>query len=158
MSQLKAFQGRIFILYLNNLPFINEKGQIFYPQHLSEIQPKEFLKAKKLARLITPSEVEIDTEEWDNLCQQNAIIRILEGGKKIVSKQENFYDSHILNATTSEFQKLTKILHHTITKMPIQTSDTFLAWRVRELTQLKKLETKGDWSKGWREIEVKLAN
>jgi len=31
MSQLKDFQGRIFILYLNNLPFINEKGHIFYP-------------------------------------------------------------------------------------------------------------------------------
>ena len=26
MSQLKDYQGRIFILYLNNLPFLNEKG------------------------------------------------------------------------------------------------------------------------------------
>ena len=31
MSQLKEFQGRIFILYLHNLPFINEKGHLFYP-------------------------------------------------------------------------------------------------------------------------------
>ena len=37
ISQLKDFQGRIFLLYLNNLPFINEKGNIFYPTHLSEI-------------------------------------------------------------------------------------------------------------------------
>src|SRR5690348_9998658 len=29
MSQLKDLQGRIYILYLNNLPFINEKGNIF---------------------------------------------------------------------------------------------------------------------------------
>src|SRR6476660_7732817 len=31
MSQLAAYQGRINILYLNNLPFFNEKGNIFYP-------------------------------------------------------------------------------------------------------------------------------
>src|ERR1051326_4208000 len=43
MSQLKEYQGRIFNLYLNNLPFINEKGGIFYPNYLFEIQPKEFL-------------------------------------------------------------------------------------------------------------------
>ena len=29
MPQLKDFQGRIQVLYLNNLPFINEKGGIF---------------------------------------------------------------------------------------------------------------------------------
>jgi len=39
MSQLKHYQGKIQVLYLNNLPFINEKGLIFYPQHLFEIQP-----------------------------------------------------------------------------------------------------------------------
>ena len=31
MRQLKDYQGRVMILYLNNLPFINEKGQLFYP-------------------------------------------------------------------------------------------------------------------------------
>ncbi|HNL82745.1 MAG TPA: DUF1835 domain-containing protein, partial [Chitinophagaceae bacterium] len=74
MSQLKNFQSRIFILYLNNLPFINEKGQIFYPQHLSEIQPKEFLKAKKLAREITLSEFELDPDEWKKLSNENAMV------------------------------------------------------------------------------------
>src|SRR5271170_6532246 len=59
ISQLKDFQGRVFILYLNNLPFINEKGQLFYPNNLFEIPPREYLKARKLARTITPSEFEI---------------------------------------------------------------------------------------------------
>lgn len=31
MAQLKDFVGRVFVLMLNNLPFINEKGNIFYP-------------------------------------------------------------------------------------------------------------------------------
>ena len=46
ISQLKSYQGRIFLLYLNNLPFINEKGSIFYPENLFNIPPREFVKAK----------------------------------------------------------------------------------------------------------------
>ena len=62
LNYMKEFQGRVFILYLNNLPFINEKGNIFYPELLSQIQAKEFLKAKKLAREITTSEFEVDPD------------------------------------------------------------------------------------------------
>jgi len=53
IAQLKAFSGRIYVLHLNNLPFINEKGSVFYPHALAEIPPREFIKAKRLARPIT---------------------------------------------------------------------------------------------------------
>ena len=155
MSQLKNYQGRIQVLYLNNLPFINEKGQIFYPQHLYEILPKEFLKAKKLAREITLSEFEVDPDEWKKLCNENAMVRILEGGKKIASKEEDFYDKDILTALNKEPQKLNKLLHNILSKMKVQTGDVFLVWRINELAKQMKLEVVGDWNKGWKEIVVK---
>lgn len=155
ISQLKNYQGKVEVLYLNNLPFINEKGLIFYPQHLFEIQPKEFLKAKKLARTITLSELEVDPDEWKKICNENAIVRILEGGKKIASKEENFYDNEVLSAVTVEFQKLNKILNHVFGKLKVQTGDAFLVWRIRKLIEIGKLEIQGDWSKGWKEVEVK---
>ncbi len=31
ISQLKDFSGRVMVLHLNNLPFISEKGTVFYP-------------------------------------------------------------------------------------------------------------------------------
>ena len=158
VSQLKNYQGRIHVLYLNNLPFINEKGQIFYPQHLHEIQPKEFLKAKKLARPITLSEFEIDPDEFLKLCDENAIIRILEGGKKIVSKEASFYDKELLAAVTNDNQKLTKILNNVLTKMKVKTGDVFLVWRLKQLALDGKLVVNGDWEKGWKEIEVSLPN
>jgi hypothetical protein len=158
ISQLNEYQGRIFILYLNNLPFINEKGGIFYPTNIFEIQPKEFLKAKKLARTITLSEFEVDPDEWKKLCNENAIVRILEGGKKIVSRDETFYDKDILNAVTAEPQKLQKVLHNIFSKMKIRTGDVFLVWRIRELINEGNLEAQGDWSKGWKEIIIKLAS
>ncbi len=157
ISQLKEYQGRIFVLYLNNLPFINEKGGIFYPTNIFEIQPKEFLKAKKLSRTITLSEFEVDPDEWKKLCNENAIVRILEGAKKIVSRDETFYDKDILNAVTAEPQKLQKVLHNIFSKMKIRTGDVFLVWRIRELINEGNLEAQGDWSKGWKEIIIKLA-
>ncbi len=157
MSQLKDYQGRVHVLYLNNLPFINEKGNIFYPTSLFEIQPKEFLKAKKLARPITPSEFEVDPDEWKKLMQENAMVRFLEGGKKVTGKEVNFYDRDILVHVTAEPQKLGKLLGTTLNKMKVRTGDVFLAWRIRELVAEGKLETSGDWTRGWKEVTVKLA-
>lgn len=157
MSQLKDHQGRIFILYMNNLPFINEKGGIFYPTALHEIQPKEFLKAKKLARPITLSEFEIDPDEWKKLCNENGGVRILEGGKKIASKDVDFYDKDILSAINAEPQKLYKLLGNMLSKMKIKTGDVFLVWRMKELISAGKLESSGDWDKGWKEITIRLA-
>lgn len=157
MSQLKEFQGRIYVLYLNNLPFINEKGSIFYPTNLYQIQAKEFLKAKKLARQITLSEFELDPDEWKKLCDANAIVRTLEGGKKIVNKEESFYDKDILDNLGNETVKLPKLLQSVLHKMKIKTGDVFLVWRIREMVTSGRLMAQGDWEKGWKDILVKAA-
>jgi hypothetical protein len=155
MSQLKDYQGRVQVLYLNNLPFINEKGQIFYPSYLHEIQPKEFLKAKRLARPITLSEFEVDPDEWKKHCQESAMVRFLEGGKKIIGKEVSFFDKDILTHVNSEPQKLSKILTNTLSKMKVKTGDVFLVWRIREMIAEGKLEAIGDWNKSWKDISVK---
>src|SRR5258705_1132858 len=156
ISQFREYQGRLMILYLNNLPFINEKGQLFYPSWLNEIQPKEFLKAKKLARPITLSEFEIDPDEWRKITEENAIVRILEGGKKIVGKEENFYDNEILKNLTTEWQKATRVLTNTLHRMKIKTGDVFIMWRMKHLINEGRIEVTGDMTKNWKEFDVKL--
>jgi hypothetical protein len=156
ISQLKEYQGRVMILYLNNLPFINEKGQIFYPSWLQEIQPKEFIKAKKLARPVTLSEFEIDPDEWKKIAAENAMVRILEGGKKIIGKEENFYDNEILKNLTSEWQKATRVLSNTLHRMKIKTGDVFIMWRMKHLINEGKIEITGDMNKAWKDFDVKL--
>lgn len=155
ISQLKDYQGRVVILYFNNLPFINEKGQIFYPAALHEIQPKEFLKAKKLNRKLTLSEFEVDSDEWKKLCNENAMIRILEGGKKIVGKEEGFYDKDIVNGLSNEWQKANRAMQSIFSKMKIKTGDVFLLWRMKKLAEEGKIEINGDTSKRWKDFEVK---
>jgi hypothetical protein len=156
ISQMKDYQGRISVLYLNNLPFINEKGQIFYPTALHQIQPKEFLKAKKLARKVTLSEFEVDPDEWAKLMEENGAVRILEGGKKIVSKGPDFYDKDILAGLTSEPQKGSKAMYNILSKMNIKTGDVTLLHRMKTLAEEGTIEINGDTSKGWKEFDVKL--
>ncbi len=153
---LKQFQGRVFVLYLNNLPFINEKGGIFYPSWISEIPVSEFRKAKKLARVITPSELEVDPDEWKKLSEENGLVRILEGGKKIVTKEADFYDKDILSNCTSDWQKAQRVINNTLNRMKIKTGDVFLGWRLKELAGNGKLEVNGDMGRPWKEFEVKL--
>ncbi|WP_298413443.1 DUF1835 domain-containing protein [Hydrotalea sp.] len=157
MSQLSVFQGQVFVLYMNNLPFINEKGGIFYPAYLHEIQPKEFLKAKKLARPITLSEFEADPDEWKKTGSENGLVRILEGGKKIVSKEVSYFDKEILAFINVGPQKLLKLLQQVSSKSKLEIADTFLVWRLREIMQNEKITIKGDWEKGWKDLEVMQA-
>jgi len=157
MPQLRNYQGRVMVLYMNNLPFINEKGQIFYPSWLNEIQPKEFTKAKKLCRPITLSEFEVDPDEWKKLVEENATVRMLEGGKKIVGKEESFYDNEILKNLTPEWQKATRVLSNTLNRMKIKTGDVFIMWRMKQLIAAGRIETMGDLAKGWKDFDVKQA-
>jgi hypothetical protein len=156
IQHFKEYQGRIKVIYLNNLPFINEKGQLFYPSWIGEIQPKELLKAKRLARPVTMSEFEVDPDEWTKLCVENSTVRILEGGKKIVSRDEIFYDNEILKNLTNDWQKATRVLTNTLHRMNIKTGDVFLMWRMKELIVQGRIEVLGDVNKSWKEFDVKL--
>ena len=142
-NYMKEFQGRVFILYLNNLPFINEKGNIFYPNWLHEIPAKEFLKAKKLAREITPSEFEVDPDEWTKLCEDNRGVRILEGGKKLVQEDYDFYDVELKKFITPDWQKATKIIHQHITKAKNSTTEAYLLWRLKVMIAQEMFDVQG---------------
>src|SRR5579871_4950222 len=130
MSQLKDFQGRVFILYLNNLPFINEKGHIFYPVNLFDIPPREFLKARKLARPITLSEFETDPDEWNRLCQEDKGVRVLEGGKKLVQHEPDLYDKELRTFITGDWIKATRLIHQFQSKGKQTTGEAYLLWRI----------------------------
>lgn len=156
MSQFKEYQGRIQVLYLNNLPFLNEKGQLFYPTYLSQIQPKEFLKAKKLARPITLSEFELDPDEWKKICTEQEVVKFLEGGKKIVNMDINFYDKEILSLLTKNAQKLPSALSNILAKMKVKMGDAFVVYRLKALADLGKIVFVGDWEKGWKDLVIQM--
>lgn len=155
ISQLDRFSGRIHLIYLNNLPFLNEKNGVFYPTHLHQILPKEFLKAKKLAREVSLAEFELDGDEWHRLMNENAGVRLLEGGKKIRGEGTSFYDKDLLQQMTPEFQKANKVIGQVVGKFKYPVMDQFLNWRMKELIREEKIESRGEL-KTMRDYEVKL--
>jgi len=155
MSQLGDFQGRVFILYLNNLPFINEKGLIFYPEWLHMIPAKEFVKAKKLARPITPSEFEIDPDEWNKLCNDEKGVRLLEGGKKLSQHEYHFYDAELKKYITGNWQSAHKIISTFLNKATHKTGDAFILWRLKLLLASGEYDVQGETKKA-KDFEVKL--
>ncbi len=154
LPYFKEYAGRVNILFLNNLPFINEKGAIFYPQWLHEILPSEFRKAKKLARSITTSEWELEPDEWDKIAAENRDVRLLEGGKKLLLQDADFYDSNLLKHIPAEFQKLSKTFQQYYAKEKETTGDAFLLWRLKTLAALQQIEMQGDTT-NLKTVEVK---
>jgi hypothetical protein len=155
LHYMKEFQGRVFILYLNNLPFINEKGNIFYPVWLHTIPAKEFTKAKKLARPITLSEFEVDPDEWAKLCSEDKMVRILEGGKKLVQYEVDFYDTDLRKYIMPDWQKASKVIHNFINKATHTTGDAFLLWRLKTMLADGLFDAQGE-VKNMKDFEVKI--
>jgi hypothetical protein len=155
MIRLKDFPGRIFILYLNNLPFFNEKGNIFYPVNLFNIPPKEFLKAKRLSRAITPSEFEIDPDEWTRLSNEEKGVRILEGGKKLVQHEYDFYDASLKKFITANWQTAHKIILNFLHKATVITGDAYLLWRLKIILAAGQYDVQGELKK-MKDFEIKL--
>lgn len=147
---------RFFVLNIAGLPFLNEEGKIYFPKNISEILPKELVKARKLARAVTIAEFEVDGDEWLNMTAENAGMRLLEGGKKLYTRAESFYDEKLLSFCSHQFQKAHRIINQTISKLSVPTGDVYLGWRLRKMVQDGTLLVDGDMNKTVRDFSIKL--
>jgi hypothetical protein len=131
---LKKHMGKLYVININGLPFVDEEGKLFYPASIADLPLRQVIKAQKLARAITPSEWETDGDEWKRLIQEAEVgVRINTGGKRIEGKPIDFYDKDLLALATNNNQKISKLVGNAMTKNRIFTGDTFLIWRLKQL-------------------------
>jgi hypothetical protein len=156
LQYLGKYMGRLYVINIAGLPFLDENGKVFFPKSIAEIQPKELVKARRLARLITPAELEIDEDEWKKLMKENAGIRILEGGKRLLSKGEDYYDNQLISFASQQYQKASRIVGQALSKFNIPTGDLYLGWRLRKMVEAERLQLQGDVSKALKDYEVRL--
>jgi len=147
---------RFYVLNLAGLPFLDADGKVYFPKNMSEILPKELIKARKLARQVTPAELEVDGDEWLNMTAENAGMRLLEGGKKLYTRDESFYDEKLMSFCSHQFQKGSRIVKQTISKLSVPTGDLYLGWRLRKMVENGTLEVMGDVTKTLRDFSIKL--
>ena len=156
MPYLSKHATRFHLLNIAGLPFLDANGKVHYPKSIGEILPRELVKARKLARLVTPSEVEIDGEEWRKLVEDNSGIRVHEGGKKLRSVSEDHYDNQLVSFCSQQYQKASKIVTQALTKFNVPTGDYYLGWRLRKMAEAGKLQLQGDVTKMLKDFDVKL--
>lgn len=155
LPMFKQHPSLLHTINIIGLPFLNEKGQLFYPTNFSQVPPKEFLKTKRLLKEVTVAEFEVEGDEWAKLQQENTWVRIYEGGKKIMSKEVSFFDSLIKNSLTNEFQKATKVVNETMKKITQTVSNNFIEWRIKELIAQEWIVLNGEIEKPFKEYEIK---
>lgn len=156
LNYMSKHLDRFYVLNLGGLPFLDEEGKVYYPKNISEILPKELIKARKLARQVTPAELEVDGEEWLNMTAENAGMRLLAGGKKLYTRDESYYDEKLSSFCSHQFQKAHRIVNQVINKMSVPTGDLYLGWRLRKMVQNETLLADGDIKKTLRDFSVKL--
>lgn len=156
LQYLGKYIGRLFVVNIAGLPFLDENNKVFFPRSIGEIQPKEFLKAKRLARAVNNAELEVDTFEWRKLTDENNGIRTLEGGKKLASKNEDYYDNQLTSFCSHQYQKASKVVGQALAKFNIPTGDLYLGWRLRKMADAGRLELTGDTTKALKDFDVKL--
>lgn len=147
---------RFYLVNIAGLPFLNEQGKVYYPKSFGEILPKEIVKARRLARLVTPAELEIDGEEWRKLVEENTGIRVHEGGKKLRSVSEEHYDKQLESFCSHQYQKASKIVNQALSKFSVPTGDLYLGWRLRKMAESGRLQMQGDATKQLKDFDVKL--
>lgn len=154
---LGHYPSQIKIINIAGLPFLNDNNSLYFPKEISELNTKEIQKALKLSRYLSPSEIETDRYEWQQMVNTNAKIRLFEGGKKIAAKDDTFFDSTLISFCTDSFQKKSKIISAAQTKEnKLQVDNLFLTWRLRILVQEGNLEINETNSKTNKEFDIRL--
>lgn len=139
------------------LPFLNASGAVFYPRGFSEVEPRELVKARRLARSLATGEAEIDGENWVALVEQDTGLRIHEGGKKLLSRPVDFYDKTLQSYLTAQPQKASRVVSTALSKNYLPPGDLWLGWRLRMMAEAGAVAVIGDATRPLKEWEVQLA-
>lgn len=155
LTHFKSMPGILHTINIIGLPFLNAKGQLFYPNNFSEIPPKEFIKTKRLLKEVTIAEFELEGDEWFRLQRDNTWLRTYEGGKKIVSRDVSYFDNIIKANITDEMQKASKVAHEALKKITQTVSNLFIEYRIRQLLHQELFSFNGNIDGPLKDIEIK---
>ncbi len=157
LSYFQKYEGLLHVIFINNLPFFNEKSTLFYPKHFKEVLPREMTKCIKLLKDLSPADYEVDIDEWPRLAGENALVRIYEGNKKVTSKNEHHHDGYFLNQFTfnNNYVKAKTVMNQALNKLTEPLPEVFLQYRFRLLIAEGKLQVQGDAKKALKDFEVR---
>lgn len=142
---ISDFDQRVELIFLHNLPFLNEKFQLFFPEKISQIPAREYPKAKRLATPLSSEEMIADREEWQKLQQQNSLLRKIAGERKCTSIAVDSYDETLLKCCNTDWIRLSRLLSAIRQRSGMDIGDEFWIWRLKQMHASGLIEIQGEW-------------
>lgn len=152
---LREFPSRLECIYLNNLPFLNERLQLFFPRFLAELPAREFPKAKRLAGPLSSQQWEAVLEGERELSLRNGVLRMGSGIGKIVTLNPDAFDGELLALCRGDWLKASRVAHQVFRKNQGSVSESYLLGRIRELAGAGNIQVQGDFYLR-REFDIKI--
>lgn len=135
---LKKHVGKLHIININGLPFLDNELKLFFPTSFLDINTKGILKATKLARLITYTEVELAHDEWLRIRNASCNLRVVNSLNKLIALSDEEVRQLLLSKLVNaplKHSALMKVLNPSSSPL----KDLFFSYHLHHLLQDHKL-------------------
>ncbi|KXY47189.1 hypothetical protein AT257_13795 [Bacillus cereus] len=130
---------------------LQDKEIPYVLRSVSEMPSELILEALQMKKELSQVQVHSLIQDWEKWSQTNGVLRIIEDGQ-ITTVFEDYYDVSILENTSNEYQRVSRIVGEVMEKNEQRIGDTYLTFRVHQLIQQGKLNYQGDQAK----MEIQL--
>ncbi|WP_377864672.1 DUF1835 domain-containing protein [Bacillus sp. R86525] len=130
---------------------LQDKEIPYVLKSLREMPSELILEALQMKKELSQVQVHSLIQDWEKWSQTNGVLRIIEDGQ-ITTVSEDYYDVSILENTSNEYQRVSRIVGEVMGKNEQRIGDTYLTFRVHQLIQQGKLNYQGDQAK----MEIQL--
>ncbi|OAB29933.1 hypothetical protein PMSD_19130 [Paenibacillus macquariensis subsp. defensor] len=121
---------------------------------LGEMPSERILDALQMKKSVSHTKIEGLINDWEEWSQTKDLLRRLLDGK-VVAVSEDYYDESILENTSNEYQKPSRVVGEVMGKSDQSIGDMYLTFRVYQMIQQGKLSYQGNLESS-REFEIRL--
>ncbi|GGD14947.1 DUF3658 domain-containing protein [Hyunsoonleella pacifica] len=154
ITKLIEFNVTVFIIDFNEITLQNKKGNSFYPKSLIEVNSPQVYQIFKNFKRVETEELVKWKNLWKKIESENSLLRILDNNGDIKSEKETYFDNLLKSFCSDEFKKSARIIGETLIESEFSIPDWYLNWRLKKLSEMKKIETIGEL-KDIRDYKVK---
>lgn len=155
ITKLKKHNITLFITDFTEVTVLNKNGKSFSPKSLIEVNSCQIHTVFKHFKKLERAQLLQWEELWEKIKSNDSLLRIIDINENIKFAKETHFDNLLQSFCTSEFQKPARIVAKTLLKTDFGVPDWFLNWRLKKMTEMKKLETIGKLE-DMRDYEVKI--
>lgn len=118
-------------------------GDIIYPKTLDQTAAFQVKDIFERFEVIDKSKLADYISLWEKVKSENGELWICDNNGKINVEKTDYFDSYLLSHCNENFQKAARIIGETLVDTDFNVGDSYLNWRLKQLSLSGNIETKG---------------